>query len=43
MRGLFGERGVRGKGEFEGVSFSPKPVFAAKVRGFDGVEDIVKP
>lgn len=38
-----GERGVRGKGELEGVSLRPRPVFAAKVRGFDGVEFIVEP
>ena len=43
-RGLFGDRGVRGWGEFEGVSFNPRPVFATKVvRGFDGVDDIIKP
>jgi hypothetical protein len=34
---------VRGYGEFEGVSFKPRPVFAAKVLGLDGVEDIIKP
>ena len=43
MRGLFGERGVRGYGEFEGVSLSPSPVFAAKVLWVDGVEDMIKP
>tara|TARA_R110002060_G_scaffold19521_3_gene26635 strand:+ start:1939 stop:2316 length:378 start_codon:yes stop_codon:yes gene_type:complete len=42
-RGLNGERGVRGKGEFEGVSLRPSPVFAANVRGFEGVEAMIKP
>ena len=28
---------MRGYGEFEGVSLSPRPVFAANVRWFDGV------
>jgi len=43
-RDLFGDRGVRGWGEFEGVSFNPRPVFATKVvRGFVGVDDIIKP
>jgi hypothetical protein len=42
-RVLFGDRGVRGYGEFESVSFKPRPVFAAKVLGLDGVEDIIKP
>jgi hypothetical protein len=40
-RDLFGDLGVRGNGEFEGVSFNPRPVFAAKVLGFEGVEDII--
>lgn len=41
-RSLLGDLGVRGNGElFEEVSRSPKPVFAAKVLGFDGVEDIL--
>jgi hypothetical protein len=42
-RGLFGDRGVRGYGEFEGVSLRPRPAFAANVLWFDGVEDIIKP
>jgi hypothetical protein len=39
-RVLFGDLGVRGY-ELEGVSLSPRPVFAAKVLGLAGVEDIV--
>jgi hypothetical protein len=44
-RDLNGDFGVRGNGEFEGVSFRPRPVFAEKleVRGLVGVEDIIKP
>ena len=40
-RDLFGDRGVRGYGEFDGVNLSPRPVFAAKVLGLAGVEDII--
>lgn len=40
---MLGDFGVRRKGEFEGVSFIPSPVFATKVLGLEGVEDIIKP
>lgn len=43
-RGLYGDRGVRGKGELVGVSLRPSPVFAMKaVRGLEGVEAMIKP
>lgn len=43
LRALFEERGVRGKGEFEGLTFKPSPVLAAKVLGLTVVEDIIDP
>jgi hypothetical protein len=42
-RHLFGERGVRGYGELFGVSLIPKPLLAAIVRGFEGVNNIFQP
>jgi hypothetical protein len=38
---FFGDLGVREYGELEGVNFSPRPVLAAKVLGFAGVDDII--
>lgn len=38
-RGLYGDLGVREYGEFEGVTFRPRPVFAVKALGFEGVEE----
>lgn len=44
-RHLFGERGVRGYGygELFGVSLIPRPLLAAIVRGFEGVNNIFQP
>lgn len=39
-RDLFGDLGVRGYVELEGVNFSPRPVFAVKVLALVGVEDM---
>ena len=40
-RDLLGDLGVRGYGELEGVSFNPRPVFAAKILWLTGVEDML--
>lgn len=37
---FFGERGVRGYGELDGVNLIPRPVFAATVLELEGVEDM---